>query len=56
MRVFANTHDDVDLTSGLLLDVVVDFADFVEGDFVFAGSRNDEKEDVAGAFDVVVVE
>ena len=54
--ILTNAHDDVGLASGLVLDVVVDFPDFVERDFVFVGAGNNQQKNVFGAADVVVVE
>ena len=56
MRIFANAHNDVDLAACLLLNEVVDFADFVQGNFVFAASAHNQEQHVACALDVVVVE
>ncbi len=56
MRVFANAHNDVDLATGLVLNVVVDFADFIERYLVLPAARHDQKKHRAGSFNVVVVQ
>ena len=54
--VLANAHNDVYLAAGLVLNVVVDFAYFIERYLVLAASRHDQKQHRAGSFDVVVVQ
>ena len=54
--VFANAHNDVDLAAGLVLNVVVDFTDFIERYLVLAAPRHDQKQHRSGTFNVVVVQ
>ena len=54
--VFDNAHNDVYLAAGLLLNVVVDFADFIERYLMLAASRHNQKQHRACSFNVVVVQ
>ena len=54
--VFANAHNDVYLAASLVLNVVVDFADFIECYLMLAASRHNQKQHRAGSFNVVVVQ
>ena len=55
-RIFPNAHDDVGLSAGFGLNEIVDFANFVESDFVLVGAGDNQQEHVFSAADVVVVE
>ena len=56
LLVLSDAHDDVHLAARLVLDVVVDLANFVKGDFMLATARNNQQQHVARAVNVVVVE
>ncbi len=56
LLVLADAHDDVHLTARLVLDVVVDLANFVKGDFMLATARNNQQQHMARPLNVVVVE
>ena len=54
--VFSDSHDDIGISSGFVLNEVVDFPNFIEGNFVFVGPGDNQQQYVLGSMDSVVVE
>src|SRR5690606_8352912 len=52
--LFANAHNDICAVTSFILNVIADFSNFINGNFI--GTGNDKQQHVFGTFNFIVVQ